>query len=260
MTTFPLIDERLGCRLRTGGTVALVDDVDAAELSTVDMVGTTLAYRVVGDPADLPMVLLHGLGDDERDWRVVVPALAAHHRVYALDLRGHGRSSHPGRYSFELMRDDVRGFLEAVVAEPCVLVGHSMGGTVAILLAQTAPQLITHLILEDVTAPRPGAFPRPPLAPPDAPTPFDFAAVNAIRAQLNDPDPAWWDGIGAVAVPTLIIGGAGSAIPQHLLAETVERMPDARLVTLDAGHHVHRERPAEFVAAVDAFLTSRGVP
>jgi pimeloyl-ACP methyl ester carboxylesterase len=234
-----------------------VNEASVAELSTVDVDGVTLAYRVVGDAADLPMVLLHGLGDDERDWGVVLPAFAGRYRVYALDLRGHGRSSHPGRYSFEVMRDDVIGFLEAVGIERCVLVGHSMGGTVALLLAEAAPHLLTHLILEDVTAPRPGALKRPPLAPPDAPTPFDFAAVNAIRAQINDPDPAWWDGIEVVGVPTLIIGGTNSTIPQYLLAETVERMPDAGLVTLDAGHYVHRDRPTEFIAAVDAFLAAR---
>jgi pimeloyl-ACP methyl ester carboxylesterase len=148
----------------------------------------------------------------------------------------------------------VLAFLERAGIGRCVLVGHSMGGTVAILLAETAPHLITHLILEDVTAPRPGALPRPPLAPPDTPTPFDFAAVNAIRAQINDPDPAWWDGLAAIDVPTLIIGGATSPIPHHLLAETAELMPDARLVTVDAGHNVHRERPADFLAAVRGFL------
>lgn len=230
---------------------------NAAELSTVEVGGVTLAYRVVGDPADPPMVLLHGLGDDERDWSAVLPAFAGKNRVYALDLRGHGRSSHPGRYSFELMRDDVIGFLEGVGVDRCMVVGHSMGGTVALLLAETAPDLLTHLILVDVTAPRPGALKRPPLTPPEAPTPFDFAAVNAIRAQINDPDPAWWDGIETVDVPTLIIGGAHSTIPQHLLAETVTRMPDASLITLDAGHHVHHDRPNEFIAAVDAFLSAR---
>lgn len=220
----------------------------------------TLAYRVVGDPANPPMVLLHGLGDDERAWGAVLSSFAAEHRVYALDLRGHGRSSHPGRYSFALMRDDVIGFLEAVGLERCVVVGHSMGGVVALLLAETAPHLLTHLILEDVTAPRPGALRRPPLRPPAEPTPFDFAAVNAIRAQIDDPDPAWWSRMETVRVPTLIIGGANSTIPQHLLAETVEVMPDADLVTVEAGHYVHRDRPTEFVAAIDAFLAARPTP
>ncbi|KAB1161871.1 alpha/beta fold hydrolase [Micromonospora sp. DT46] len=204
------------------------------------------------------MVLLHGLGEDERDWHGVLAALAARHRVYALDLRGHGRSDHPGRYSLESMRDDLVGFLDAVGVERCVVIGHSMGGAVAILLAEAAPHRLTHLILEDVAAPRPGALERPPLPPPDAPTPFDFAAVNAIRAQLNDPDPAWWDRTDAVDVPTLVVGGGpDSPIPQQLLAEMVDRMPDATLVTIPAGHDVHASRPAEFLAAVDGFLAAR---
>src|SRR5258706_4434520 len=205
------------------------------------------------------MLLLHGLGDDEGDWHTVLSTLADRYRVYALDLRGHGRSSHPGQYSFELMRDDVIGFLDAIGVERCVVIGHSMGGTVAILVAQAAPHRLTHLILEDVTAPRPGALTRPPLAPPDTPTPFDFAAVNAIRAQLNDPDPAWWDRTEADDVPTLIIGGAESHIPQHLLAETVDPMPDSNLVTIDAGHNVHIDPPAEALYAVNNMLAGRAV-
>jgi pimeloyl-ACP methyl ester carboxylesterase len=231
-------------------------NVGAVHVAEVD--GVALAYRVAGDPAGPPMVLLHGLGDDEGDWHTVLSTLADRYLVYALDLRGHGRSAHPGRYSFELMRDDVIGFLDVVGVERCVLIGHSMGGTVAILLAEAAPHRLTHLILEDVMAPRPGALKRPPLAPPDTPTLFDFAAVNAIRGQLNDPDPDWWAQTEAVDVPTLVIGGGpDSQIPQHLLAEQVDRMPDATLVTIAAGHHVHASRPAEFLEAVHDFLAAR---
>jgi pimeloyl-ACP methyl ester carboxylesterase len=235
-----------------------VIESEIGALHSVEIDGVALAYRVAGDAAGPPMVLLHGLGDDERDWHTVLPILAARCRVYALDLRGHGRSAHPGRYSFELMRDDVIGFLDAVGVERCVLVGHSMGGTVAILLAEAAPERLTHLILEDTTAPRPGALERPPLPPPDEPTPFDFAVVNAIRVQLNDPDPAWWDRIEAVDTPTLIIGGADSHLPHQLLVDSVDRMPDATLVTIaGAGHNVHVDRPAEYLAAVDSFLAAR---
>ncbi|SCL73058.1 alpha/beta fold hydrolase [Micromonospora peucetia] len=231
---------------------------DIGALRAVAVGGVVLAHRVAGDPTNPPMLLLHGLGEDERDWHIVLPTLADRYRVYALDLRGHGRSDHPGRYSFELMRDDVIGFLDAVGVERCVVIGHSMGGTVAILLAEVAPHRLTHLIVEDVAAPRPGAFDRPPLTPPDTPTPFDFAAVNAIRAQLSDPDPAWWDRTDTIEVPTLVIGGGpDSQIPQHLLAEMVDRMPDAVLVTIAAGHDVHASRPAEFLAAVDGFLAVR---
>lgn len=227
-------------------------------LHTADVAGVRLAYRAAGDPDAPPMVLLHGLGDDERAWHTVLPALATGHRVYALDLRGHGRSSHPGRYAFELMRDDVLGFLDAAGVRRCVLVGHSLGGIVGLLVAAAAPHRLTHLVLEDATAPRPGDLRRPPVPTPDRATPFDFAAVHAVRAQLHDPDPAWSDAVAGIAVPTLIVGGGpDSAIPQHLLARTAERMPDATLVTVAAGHHVHATRPAEFLAAVDAFLSGR---
>jgi pimeloyl-ACP methyl ester carboxylesterase len=216
-----------------------------------------LAHEVAGDPAAPPMVLLHGLGDESRDWQPVLAGLASSHRVYALDLRGHGRSAHRGAYSFELMRDDVIGFLDAAGIERCVMIGHSMGGIVALLLAEAAPQRLSHLILEDAPAPRPGSLSRPPLEPPDEPTPFDFAAVNAIRAQLNDPDPAWWQNTEAVEVPTLLIGGGpDSPIPQHLLTEMADRMPHAVLVTVPAGHNVHGGKPAEFLAAVGGFLAT----
>lgn len=104
-------------------------------------------------------------------------------------------------------------------------------------------------------APRPGDLHRPPLTWPDAPTPFDVAAVDAIRAELHSPDPAWWDGAADVTVPTLVVGGGpDSPIPQRLLAAMVDRMPAATLVTVATGHHVHGDRPAEFLSAVTAFL------
>jgi len=234
-------------------------DLSSGTLHTVEANGILLAYRVAGDPARPPMVLLHGLGDDERDWQDVLPSLAERYRVYAPDLRGHGRSAHPGHYSFELMRDDVIGFLDVLGIERCVLIGHSLGAVVATLVAQTAAHRLTHLVLEDATPPRPGDLERPPLAAPDTPTPYDFVAVNAVRAQLDNPDPAWWDGTAAVDVPTLIVGGTDSGIPQSLLAATADRMPDATLVTVAAGHYVHQENPGAFLAALDGFLAARAV-
>jgi pimeloyl-ACP methyl ester carboxylesterase len=224
----------------------------------VDVGGLRIACEVSGAVAGPPMVLLHGLGESAADWGVVRAGLGRRHRVYALDLRGHGRTGRPGTYSFTAMRDDVAGFVVAAGLESCVVVGHSMGGVVGLLLAGARPELVDRLVVEDVAAPRPGALSRPPLTPPDEPTPYDFAAVNAIRAELNDPDPAWWDGQATIATPTLFIGGSASLIPHRLLVEAVAMMPDARLITLDAGHYVHRDRPAEFIAAVDGFLDAAG--
>jgi pimeloyl-ACP methyl ester carboxylesterase len=237
----------------------MVDRVNApGDLHSVTVNGITLAYRVAGDPAAQPMVLLHALGEDERDWHVVLPRLAQTHRVYAVDLRGHGASDFPGRYSYELMRDDVIGFLDAVGLDGCVLIGHSLGGTVAFLVAEAVPPRLTHLIVEDTAPPRPGAEKRPRRVRPDRPLPFDFAVVDAIMDDSDEPDPAWWDRTADIDIPTLLIaGGPDSHVPQRVLAELVDRMPDATLVTIPAGHHVHTNRPDEFIAAVRAFLADR---
>ncbi len=228
---------------------------DLADLQSIDVNGLKLAYRVAGDPAASPMLLLHALGVDERDWHTVLPQLAQTHRVYALDLRGHGASDFPGQYSFELMRDDVIGFLDAVEVGRCVLIGHSMGGTVSFLVAEESPDRLTHLILEDTPPPKAGASKRPHRVRPDLPLPYDFRVVNTLIDQLNDPDPAWWDRANTVDIPTLIVGGGPTShVPQQLLRELVDRMPNATMLTIDSGHAVHAGRPDEFVAAVRKFL------
>ncbi|MFC7533088.1 GNAT family N-acetyltransferase [Actinoplanes sp. GCM10030250] len=216
---------------------------------SVEANGIRLTHRVAGDPAHPPMVLLHGLGDSRHDWQPVLPALAETFRVHALDLRGHGGSDRPGAYSFALMRDDVLGYLDTMGIERCVLAGHSMGAVVATLVAEAAPHRLTRLILEDATPPRPGDLDRPPMTDPDLPE-----VVNPIRAQLTSPDPAWWEATATIRTPTLIIGGSGSPLPHHLLTATADRMPDATLVTITAGHHVHRDNPAGFLTAVSQFL------
>ncbi|WP_043514922.1 MULTISPECIES: alpha/beta fold hydrolase [unclassified Actinoplanes] len=221
------------------------------------MHGITIAYRRAGDPGNPPMLLLHGLGDSSADWHPVLPDLVETHCVYAVDLRGHGDSAHPGTYSFELMRDDVLGFLDAAGIEKCVLVGHSMGAVVAVLLALRAPQRVTHLVLEDASVPRPGMLRRPPLPPPVEPVPYDVPVVNAIRAQLDQPDPAWFEALATLPVPTLLISGAESPFPHELLADSADRIPDAVLATVTAGHHVHLEQPTAFTTEIARFLTGR---
>jgi pimeloyl-ACP methyl ester carboxylesterase len=229
-----------------------------AERHTATVGGLKLSYLTAGDPAASPMVLLHALGKDAADWHGVLPKLAGTHRVYAPDLRGHGHSDFPGRYSHELIRDDVLGFLDAVTVDRCVLIGHSLGGTVAALVAEEMPRRLTHLVLEDTAPPRPGGPGLPRRTRPTRPLPFDFAVVTAIIDEVNDPDPMWWDRTDAVPVPTLVIGGGPeSRIPQRLLSDLVARMPDAALVTIPAGHHVHTARPQEFLAAVRDFLDVR---
>jgi 3-oxoadipate enol-lactonase len=176
-----------------------------AEHRLVDLEGIRLAYQVWGLPDDPPLVLLHALGEDAADWDAVAPVLARGRRVYALDLRGHGRSWWPGNYSLDLMRADVLHFLDELGLGRVDLVGHSMGGIVAYLLASEHPQRVARLVLEDVPLP----LPRQPttLTRPNGELTFDWAMAVAIRKQIDTPDPMWLERLDGITAETLIMAG-----------------------------------------------------
>ncbi|MEV6978561.1 alpha/beta fold hydrolase [Kitasatospora sp. NPDC093806] len=224
----------------------------------VEVAGVALAYRESGPVGGPPLVLLHALGERGSDWDGVLPGLAPGHRVLALDLRGHGDSGRPGRYGLEAMRDDVVGFLDALGLDQVDLVGHSMGGVVAYLVAQEWPERVGRLVLEDVPAPRP----RPASVvaeEPDEPVDFDWAVVKAVKGQIDRPDPRWLARLSAITAPTLVVaGGPDSHVSQAGVAELARLVADGRLVTVEAGHLVHATRPAEFIAAVKPFLDPAG--
>jgi pimeloyl-ACP methyl ester carboxylesterase len=223
------------------------------EVDAVTVDGVRLSYSAYGAPDRPPMVLLHAFGRSRETWDEVATAFAPTHRVYALDLRGHGTSDWPGTYSFELMYRDVLGFLDIRRLGPIVLIGHSMGGTVSFLLAENHPERLAALVIEDTPPPRVGNEVR--IRPRTGPVTCDPPLTPAIVGQLNSPDPAWWDRLGEISTPTLVIaGGPASHIPQQELAEVAELIPTCELVTIPVGHQVHEQRPAEFVAAVRSFL------
>ena len=242
---------------------------------TVSVRGLTLHYRETGVGA-LPIVALHGHPATAATWDAVAGAICAAgdearhgtgsgYRVLALTQRGHGRSSHAGSYAFEDFAADVFGFADAVGLDSFVLLGHSMGGTVASLAAAAATgsdsTRLLGLILEDSVLPRfPPSAPRPPVVRerPEGELPYDWDVVSAIASQFADPNPDWWASLGRIRCPTLIVaGGSTSHVPQDLLADAAAAIPDARLVTIEgAGHTVHRTKPDRFVAEVAAYLRS----
>jgi pimeloyl-ACP methyl ester carboxylesterase len=151
------------------------------------------------------------------------------------------------------MRDDVLRALDALGLEQTDLLGHSLGGMVAHLCAQHRPGRVRRLVLEDIGAP----LPREPSTPerPDGDLGFDWDMVLEARAQLDRPEPAWLDGLSRITARTLVIGGGpDSHVPQDRVAELARRVPDARLVTIAAGHLVHRAEPGPFTREVLAFL------
>jgi 3-oxoadipate enol-lactonase len=161
------------------------------DLTSVDVDGIDLTYRTVGEAGLLVVLLLHALGEDSSDWNAVVEALAPANRVYSLDLRGHGGSSQPGAYSLELICSDVLEFLHALDLDDVFLIGHSLGGAVAYLVAAAEPKRVRLLVLEEPAPPLPVMPPREVPPRPDGCLSSDGRVVEAITKQRNDPDPAW---------------------------------------------------------------------
>ncbi|MGW6485523.1 alpha/beta fold hydrolase [Streptomyces sp. NPDC055059] len=220
---------------------------------SVEVGGVRLAYQMSGPSDAPPLVLLHALGEDATDWEAVVPALARSRRVYALDLRGHGRSDWPGDYSLELMQADVLRFLDALGLGPVDLIGHSMGGIVAYLLAEDHPQRVSRLILEDVPIPRPRE--QSTATRPDGALTFDWEMVLAVRRQIDVPDPRWLERLSQITAKTLVLaGGPHSHVPQDGVAELARRIPGGRVVTIPVGHLIHHAAPEPFTEAVSVFL------
>ena len=106
-----------------------------------------------------PIVLVHGLGGSHLNWLPVAPRLAAHGRVLAIDLAGHGRTPSLGRTARVSANRRLLGrFLETVAREPAVLMGNSMGGYISLAEVAAEPAKVASLVLVDAAVPpAPGA-------------------------------------------------------------------------------------------------------
>jgi len=216
--------------------------------------GPTLAVQEWGRPDGAVLLLLHGLGASSADWRHFAPLAGQRFRVVGVDLRGHGESSWPGEYSFELMRNDVVRLLAVMGIYGVIPVGHSTGGLVSFFLAATRPDLVRALVLEEM--PTPDAA-DPPLTVPrrgrrgDS---YDWRAASEVLRWLNASHTDWWELAEQIACPTLIIGGNSSHLRQDRLAEFAGRMPRGQYVSMNGGHDLHARRPGEFDTVIEPFL------
>ena len=100
----------------------------------------------------VPMLLLHGFGNEAHIWDDFAPVVAPHYRTLALDHRGHGQSDwdRDGRYELDALVDDVEAVTAALGIERLVLVGHSLGGRVSTLFSGRHPARIAGLVIVDI--------------------------------------------------------------------------------------------------------------
>jgi pimeloyl-ACP methyl ester carboxylesterase len=117
---------------------------------TVNLHGHTIAYRTAGDPSSPVLLLIHGITSSSATWDPVIPALAEHAHVIAPDLFGHGDSDKPrADYTLGGFATQLRDLLEALHLDRTSVVGHSLGGGVAMQFAHQYFELCERLVLVD---------------------------------------------------------------------------------------------------------------
>jgi pimeloyl-ACP methyl ester carboxylesterase len=233
-----------------------------------------------------PVVLLHGLAGAAQELAPTAEALLDRHRVLALDQRGHGHSARrPADLSRRAFVDDVI----AVLDEPAILVGQSMGAHTAMLVAAARPDLVRGLVMleggvggsvDDYPA-RLGAWFRSwPVPFADTAAAVDFlgstptaeAWANDLEARADGlwprfdadimqttiravADVARWDEWQRSTVPTLLVRGDRGTVDAAELSRMLELRPAVREVVIPAaGHDAHLDQPVAWLAILRAFL------
>lgn len=237
--------------------------------------GRRVRYEVAGGGEE-PVVLVHGLSGSTRWWDRTVPALAARHRVYLVDLPGFGSMRRAeGGFVLSEAAGWLSSWMEAVGLERAHLVGHSMGGYISVVLAARRPELLRRLVL---VAPagvptgrsmhgyllpllRAGRYMTPAFLPVlvrDAlrmgPSTLLGAAreilAEDVRRQLRE-----------IEAPTLLVWGLQDTIVPPSAGDVMrQEIPTSRLLVIEgAGHVPMFERAAETNATLLAFLAGEEV-
>ncbi len=97
-----------------------------------------------------PVLILHGLFGSGDNWRTVARSLSRKYKVFTLDMRNHGKSFHSDRFDYHVMMEDVVRFVRRHDLERVSMIGHSMGGKVAMNFALAHPDLVRKLVIVDI--------------------------------------------------------------------------------------------------------------
>jgi pimeloyl-ACP methyl ester carboxylesterase len=177
--------------------------------------GYRRAFRVVGSGS--PLVLVHGIGDSSATWKPILPELAKRHLVIAPDLLGHGHSDKPrADYSVAAYANGVRDLLGILGVERATLVGHSLGGGVAMQFAYQFPERTERVVLVGSGGAGPDVTPvLRMMTLPGAAVLLHLLRMPTARLQVG----------AAVQVLRLLGNGLGQDAPD--LLRMVDALPDA---------------------------------
>lgn len=98
-----------------------------------------------------PLIIAHGYFGMSDNWKAMATRFSSHFEVHILDLRNHGRSFHSDDFNYDLMVEDLLNYINHYQLKDIALLGHSMGGKMAMLFAVTFPDLISKLIIVDIS-------------------------------------------------------------------------------------------------------------
>ncbi|ELP5730010.1 alpha/beta fold hydrolase [Vibrio vulnificus] len=251
-----------------------------------------LNYKLEGNGQAI--VLLHGLFGSLSNLGLLARDLSQDHQVISLDLRNHGLSFHDYQHDYDLMAEDVAETLKSISIHNAIVIGHSMGGKVAMRLAHIAPELVKQLIVLDMA---PVAYTQrrhdnvfyglhaiiehKPRNRADALTllakHIELDGVRQFLAKslyIEGDHLAWrfnvealianyssilgWTPISKTSVPTLFVKGGES---DYL---TAEHQPMVQLqfdnakahIISGTGHWLHAEKPTEVIRVIRKFISS----
>jgi len=239
-----------------------------------------------------PVILLHGLTANGACWTAVAHAMQGDYDVIMPDARGHGRSSVPEHgYRYEDHAKDVVGMIEALHLSPAILIGHSMGGLVAAVVASRNPELLRGLILADPTFLSPEvqravrdsdvadqhrrylhmsvdevvaeACSRHPERSLDTIELIARARLQTSLAAfdvLTPPNPDYRQVMSAIEVPSLLVMGGPAGVVSPEVAADLQRInPRLQVEQIpEAGHGLPYDQPERFAVVVQSFLRSIG--
>ncbi len=252
------------------------------------LVGNVRLYveeRGAGDPS---IVFLHYWGGTHRTWNKVVAQLGGSYHTVTYDMRGWGKSEPGSGYSVAELASEAQSLIEQLALKKYVLVGHSMGGKVAQLLASRRPAGLIGLVLVAPATPTPTHFPEEALQQqlhaydnretvlqtiaflsartPDAKTIeqiVEDSLSGVPEAKLAWPTAGIREDISAevprIAVPTLLLAGEHDhldSVEQHR-REVLARVANSRLQIIPgSGHLIPVDEPIALAHAIDAFVAA----
>jgi len=108
-----------------------------------------LFFRKYGEGP--PLIIIHGLYGSSDNWVGIGRKLAENFEVFLIDQRNHGKSPHSSDHTYQLLKEDLREFMDTQSIEKAIIIGHSMGGKTAMFFAADFPERVSHLIITDIS-------------------------------------------------------------------------------------------------------------